>query len=420
MRRVSTDMPNTDVQFYLRRQEEGLNNMQSKIANQSKLNELRDDPLAAAHAVRYDSYLTRLERFEKNTLYAQDHYRMADDYMKQATDVLQRIRELAVQGAHGTFAPEDMKYMAQEVNELMKELVSVSNAKGIDGNQLFAGDKAFTEPFRIVEGTVPGGGENMVVRVEYRGAGATRRTEITEGSYAKLDMGGGEVFWAEKMQIFSNFDATDYRTTEAGSFFIDGQEIGAGPGDSLPAIVAKINESAAPVKAYIDPVTKGLALEGTNAHLIRLEDGQAADGRSSRILQDLGIISNTVDPGAPNWHPSARVSGGSAFDMVIRLRDALYRGDTEFVGSQGIAGMDLALTNMESRLAEVGSREERAEATWQRLNKEIPDVTAALAREVGLDFATAATNLGMMDFAHKAALQTAAKVLPPTLLDFLR
>ena len=106
--------------------------------------------------------------------------------------------------------------------------------------------------------------------------------------------------------------------------------------------------------------------------------------------------------------------------MVIRLRDALYRGDTEFVGSQGIAGMDLALTNMESRLAEVGSREERAEAAWQRLNREIPDVAAAYAREAGLDFATAATNLGMMDFAHKAALQTAAKVLPPTLLDFLR
>jgi flagellar hook-associated protein 3 FlgL len=149
--------------------------------------------------------------------------------------------------------------------------------------------------------------------------------------------------------------------------------------------------------------------------LIRLEDRQ-----DSHVLQDLGVISNTVDPGAPNWHPSARVSGGSAFDMVIRLRDALFRGDTEFMGSQGIGGMDLALSNMESRLAELGSREERAEATWQRLNKEIPNVAAAFSREAGLDMASAATDLAMMDFAHKAALQTAAKVLPPTLLDFLR
>jgi flagellar hook-associated protein 3 FlgL len=179
--------------------------------------------------------------------------------------------------------------------------------------------------------------------------------------------------------------------------------------------VAKINESAAAVKAYIDPVTEGIALEGTNPHLIRLEDRF-----DSRILQDLGLITKSGDPGAPNWHPSARVSGGSSFDMVIRLRDALYRGDSDFVGSQGISGIDLALANLESKLAEVGSREERIDATWQRLNKEIPDVAAAFAREAGLDFTTAATNLGMMDFDHKAALQTAAKVLPPTRLDFLR
>jgi flagellar hook-associated protein 3 FlgL len=408
-------MPNFDIQYYLRRQEQALNDMQSKIAGQTRLNELRDDPLAAAHAVRYDSYLARLERFEKNVLRAQDHYRIAGDYMKQAVDVLQRIRELSVQGAHGTYAPEDLKYMAQEVNELMKELVAVSNARDNDGNQLFAGDKAFTEPFRIVEGTVPNGGENMVVRVEYRGAGANRRTEITEGSYTVLDMGGGEVFWAENMQIFSNFDGSDYRVAEPGAFYVDGEAISVGPGDSLPAIVAKINESAAAVKAYVDPVTRGLALESSNPHLIRLEDRQ-----DSSVLQDLGIIVNSADPGAPNWHPSARVSGGSVFDMVIRLRDAMYRGDSDFIGSQGISGMDLALTNLESRLAELGSREERIESTWQRLNKEIPDVTAALAREAGLDFTTAATELGMMDFAHKAALQTAAKIIPPTLLDFLR
>jgi flagellar hook-associated protein 3 FlgL len=408
-------MPNTDMQYYLRRQEQGLTDVQSKIANQTRINELRDDPLAASHAVRYDSYLSRLERFEKNALYARDHYNVTDGYLKQATDVLQRVRELSVQGAHGVYAPEDLKYMAQEVNELLKELVSISNAVGPDGKQLFSGDKAFTEPFRIVEGTIPNGGENMVVKVEYRGAGTPRKAEITDSAYTTLDMGGGDVFWAEKMQVFSTFDASDYRASQAGAFYVDGQEITVGIGDSLPVLVAKINESSAPVKAYIDPVTRGIALEGTKPHIIRLEDRQ-----DSRVLQELGLISNSADPGAPNWHPSARVSGGSAFDMVIRMRDALYRGDTEFVGSQGIGGMDLALSNMESRLAELGSWEERADLAWKRLNEEIPNVTAALGRESSLDFTTAVTDLRMMEFAHKSALQTAAKVIPPTLLDFLR
>ncbi|MDR1107994.1 MAG: flagellar hook-associated protein 3 [Spirochaetaceae bacterium] len=415
MRRISTDMPNNDAQYYLRRQEEGLANIQAKIAGQTRLRELRDDPLAASHAVRYESYLARLERFETNTYHAREHYQVVEGNLRQANDIMQRIRELSVQGANGIYTREDMRYMAVEVNELLKELVSISNTVGPDGKQLFAGDKVFTEPFRAVEGTVQGGGESLVVRVEYRGDGPSRRAEISEGTYASLDIGGGEAFWAEKMQIFSSTDASDYRVTAPGVFYVDGQEIAVNPGDSLHAIVAKINESSAPVKAYVDPETRGLALEGTNAHLIRMEDRS-----DSRVLQDLGIIAANSDPGAPNWHPGARVSGGSAFDMVIRLRDALFRGDQEFVGSQGIGGIDLALTNFAGRLTDLGSRFERAETTWNRLNEEIPNVTAALSRTAGLDFATAATDLGMMDFAHKAALQTAAKVIQPTLLDFLR
>jgi flagellar hook-associated protein 3 FlgL len=293
--------------------------------------------------------------------------------------------------------------------------VSVSNSVGPDGNRVFSGDKAFTEPFRIVEGTVEGGGETLVVNVEYRGAGPTRRTEIAEQTYADLDLGGGEAFWAEKMQIFSSVNATDWRATEAGGFYVDGREISVAPGDNLPAIVAKINESSAPVKAYVDMESRGLVLEGTNPHLIRLEDKQG-----SRTMEELGMIQANSDPSAPNWNPSARVAGGSLFDMVIRLRDALYRGDQDFIGSQGIGGVDLALGNLETRLTDIGSRQERAEKAWLKLNAEIPNVASYIARESGLDLAQAATDLAMMDLAHRAALQTAAKIVPPTLLDFLR
>jgi flagellar hook-associated protein 3 FlgL len=410
-------MPNTDAQFYLRRQESRIAKVQSQIASESRIHELRDDPLAAAHAVRYESYLARLERFEKNTQYARDHYNVAYSYMNETINVMQRVRELAVQGANGTYAPEDVKLMGLEVNELVKELVSLSNSVGPDGKQLFAGDKAFTEPFRIVEGTVNGGDESVVVRVEYRGAGASRRTEISDHAYADLDIGGGELFWAEKMQVFSSIDASNYRVNTAGSFFLDGAEIRVSPGDTLPSIVAKINDSSAPVKAFIDPQTRGLALEGTSPHLIRAEDG--AEGAT--VLRDLGLIRGNMENNAPNWDSArSRVSGGSVFDMLIRLRDAMFRGDQDFIGSQGIAGMDLAIGNLTTRMADIGSRQERVETVWQRINREIPDVTAHLARESSVNMMDAATNLKMLDFAHKASLQTAARILPPTLLDFLR
>ena len=416
MRRISNDMPVTDSQFYLKRREDNLSNIQGQIGEQTRLHRLRDDPIAASHAVRYESYINRLERFEKNTQYAMEHYENTHDYLNEATSVIQKIRELAVNGANGIHSPDDLRIMAVEVNELLKELVSISNVLGPDTKQAFAGDKVFTEPFRIVEGTVEGGGESMIIRVEYRGSGATRKAEIGDGMFIDLDIGGDTAFWAEKMQVFSTVDATDYRVQTAGSFFLDGVEINAEVGDTLPAIVAKINDSSAPVKAYIDPETRGLVIEGTNAHLIRAEDREGG----ATILRDLGIINGNMINNAPNWSTSSRVYGGSIFDMVIRLRDGMLRGDQDFIGSQGIAGMNLAQNNIALRITDIGSRQERAEMAWHRINRQIPDVTAILNTETGLDMADAATDLRMAQFAHQVALQTAAKIIPQTLLDFLR
>jgi flagellar hook-associated protein 3 FlgL len=415
MERVSTNMPNDDMQYYLRRKEQGIADIQAKIANQTRLRELADDPFAATHAVRYSSYLTRLERFEDNSQSAIDHFKLTDGYLGKAQDIMQRVRELAVQGANGSYTAEDTKAMGIEVNELLKELVTIANAANADGTYMFAGDKAFTQPFRVVEGTVAGMDGPSPVEVEYRGAGANRRTEITDRTYTDLDMPGGMAFWAEKMQIASSVDASNYQVQENTSIFIDSVEIPLFAGDTVQTIAAKINDSAAPVKAFIDPNSQGLALEGLDPHLITLED--KAD---SSVLRDLGLIRGNSLQGAPNWDSSARVSGGSLFEVVIGLRDALMRGDANYTGGQALGGMDQALGNLSARRATLGSRQERVETTWLRLNREIQDVNAALSREAGLDLASAALELGMMDMSHKAALQTAARILPPTLLDFLR
>jgi len=114
MRRISSDMSFTDMQFYLRKHEENLNNIQGKIGSQSRLQSLRDDPLAASHAVRYESYLNRLNRFEENTYKARDHLNNMHDYLNETNSIIQRIRELAVTGANGTYTKEETKMMGME------------------------------------------------------------------------------------------------------------------------------------------------------------------------------------------------------------------------------------------------------------------------------------------------------------------
>jgi flagellar hook-associated protein 3 FlgL len=167
----------------------------------------------------------------------------------------------------------------------------------------------------------------------------------------------------------------------------------------------------------MDPTTGGLVLQGTGPGLIRAEDGQ----HGATVLRDLGIIRGNMDTSVTLWDETrSMVSGGSIFDMVIRLRDAMFRGDHEFIGSQGVAGMDMALDNLVTRVAEIGSRQQRVEVTWARLNREIPDMQSYIARETGVNLLSAATSLSMMELAHRASVQATARLLPVTLLDFLR
>jgi flagellar hook-associated protein 3 FlgL len=128
MQRVSTDLMNDDMQFWTRRRERDMATAETKMARQTRIENLRDDPLAAARAVRYESVGVRLERYEKNAAWADDQYKVSEDYVRQTIDVTQRLREIAVQGANGTYTKEDQKYMAQEVDQLLGEMLNMANA----------------------------------------------------------------------------------------------------------------------------------------------------------------------------------------------------------------------------------------------------------------------------------------------------
>ena len=81
MRRVSSATANNDIQYNLRLQESKANNLNNQLGSQNRLQQLRDDPLAAGHLVRYQSYATRVEQFEKNAKIISDDFTVAEGYL---------------------------------------------------------------------------------------------------------------------------------------------------------------------------------------------------------------------------------------------------------------------------------------------------------------------------------------------------
>ena len=408
-------MPNNDMQYYMRLREWKMQQTQNKIAGQTRIQNLRDDPVAAAHSSRYQSQITRLSRFSENVERIQGNGRIVEGYMQEALNILQRVRELAVTGATGTFTTQDKQYMGEEINQLMKEFLEISNAQSGDGTTLFSGDNTLAHAFRPSFGNVKGSRENVITSVEYVGTIRENLSEISEGSYIATNYPGNKVFWAEQQTVISAVDAGDYQVPADTAISIDGKEIQLNTGDTIHSIITKINDSGAAVKAKLDPILNSMVLITTSPHQLWLED--VGDGT---VLKDIGILSDTGSLAPNNISPDASISGGSVFDTMIHVRNALYQGDTIEIGGSGIRGIDTAMDNLLTSMAELGARDKRLDIVGERLSFEIPKMIQRNSTEVDLDMAEAITNLKMLEFTHKAALQTAARILQPTLLDFMR
>lgn len=414
MTRISSQINNSDTQYHLRRQEVNSNRLSNQIGNQSRISSLRDDPIAAGHLVRYQSYQGRVERFEKNAQTLADQFNVREGYINQNLQIMQRVRELAVGGASGTYTPDDLKNMATEVNELLKELVQNANAVGPDGNTLFSGTRTKGVAFDVVMGNVPGANEALIENVRYNGNVGINKVEVDENAYLEVDSSGNKTFWAEPQRLMGQRDLSSWQALEDGVIGIDGVDVKVSSGDNVYALATKINDSGVAVKAEIDPVTGGLNLTTTDSHQIWLED------KSGSSLSDIGMIKDKSQLPPYNIGNVVRVSGGSLFDSVIALRDAMLRGDNESIGGRVLGTIDQGISNLTTRLAKSGSDYERAVNNIERSKTNNLNVTALVSREGDIDITKAITDMKMMEYVNQATLSNAGKMYSSTLLDYMR
>ncbi|MBQ1181898.1 MAG: flagellar hook-associated protein 3 [Treponema sp.] len=414
MRRISSNMNNMDTQSNLRLQESRLNKANNQMGSQRRIQQLRDDPIAAGHLVRYESYLTRVNNFEKNAKTLTDQFVLREGYMSNSLEVMQRIRELAVTGANGIYSKDDMQNMAVEVDELLKELIQNANAIGADGNSLFGGTNSKATAFEIEMGNVAGSGVPLIESVRYNGNIDSNKVEIDENKYLDVNNAGNRTFWAEQQQLFGTRDISQWQANSDSVISVDGVEIAINAGDNAYALASKINDSGAAVKASIDPVTNGLNLETTDARQLWLQDV------SGSALNDLGIIKDSSQKPPYNTGNSVKVSGGSMFDTVIAFRNALLKGDQEAIGGNVLGSLDSGISSLVTRIAKSGSEYERAQLNIQRNSATALNVTQMISTEGDLDITKAITDMKMLDYAHQATLSNAGKMFNNTLLNYMR
>jgi flagellin len=123
---------------------EGINskNLQesmSKLSSGERINSAKDDSAGLAISEKMRSQIRGLNQASRNVQNGVSMLQTAEGYMSSTTDILQRIRELAVQSANGIYSDEDRAMLQTEVEQLVSEVDRISQTAEFNGMTLLSG-----------------------------------------------------------------------------------------------------------------------------------------------------------------------------------------------------------------------------------------------------------------------------------------
>lgn len=155
--RISTNVMQMNSLNSMLEQQAGLHKTQLQLASGKRILSPSDDPTASALSVDLNQSKQQFSQFQDNVSYAKSRLSMEETSLATAVNILQRVRELAVQGASDNYDALQRQNLAVEVRQRLDEMMGIANTKDAGGDYLFAGGKGATIPFGVKGSTVVGG-----------------------------------------------------------------------------------------------------------------------------------------------------------------------------------------------------------------------------------------------------------------------
>ena len=110
-----------------------------ELSSGMKINSAADDASGLAVSEKMRSQIRGLNQASRNVMNGVSMLQTAEGYMQSTTDILQRIRELAVQSANGIYSDEDRAMLQTEVEQLVSEVDRISQTAEFNGMTLLSG-----------------------------------------------------------------------------------------------------------------------------------------------------------------------------------------------------------------------------------------------------------------------------------------
>lgn len=131
---INTNMASIKTERALAMNRGDMETTMQRLASGKRINSSLDDASGLAVANRMRNQIEGLNMAIRNANDGISMAQTAEGSMEELQNILQRMRELAVQSSNGTYTAEDRSYIAAEFDELIKEMRRVSTQAAWDGD----------------------------------------------------------------------------------------------------------------------------------------------------------------------------------------------------------------------------------------------------------------------------------------------
>ena len=144
---INSNLDSLTAQRSLARAAASVGGSMARLSSGQRINSARDDAAGLAISQRMTASINGMNRAAQNANDGISMLQVAQGAAGEVTDNFQRIRELAVQAANGTYSNSDRKALQGEVNALMKANYEILGQASFNGHKLLDGH--FNESFQL-------------------------------------------------------------------------------------------------------------------------------------------------------------------------------------------------------------------------------------------------------------------------------
>lgn len=401
---------------------------QRSLSSGKKFVNPSDDPIGVSRSLRLNTEVATMNQYKRNADDVLSWLGTTEMAASNINEVLKRAKELVVQAASETNSIDERLSISKEIEELRNQLIQIGNTT-YAGSYLFSGFKT-DKPLLAEDGTYDlGGGTNKLTLDEV--------IEINIGVGDRI----GENFVGQR--LFGYYDdaaavEADLNLSAADSLAdrqsMKGKHLEASVTDPINGpITFEMTHNG--TTALIDltgsydnlgdlaaDITADLAAFGGDVTVSVVDNKLIFESNTDGF--SIGATATNIDRiGLAGGQKSvSRVESGDKSQLIAifdRLIEDLEADDTAGIGS-ALTRIENQFDNVNAIIAEIGVKMNRVELTGNRILDDTLNLRDLLSKNEDADIAEVVMNLKMEEYVYQASLSGGAKIIQPSLVDFLR